>query len=109
MAIVFHNEEYKVDLIHYKSEKLSEERRSQGIEVDDIPAQPESKIGKSHHLYINPETKEMWYEEVERELTDAEKLQVQESEVNQLKTDRINTMKALVELHSEILTLKGES
>lgn len=66
----------KVTLIHYRPELLDEELKETGVFVEDfsIP-NPEEQVGKASILYINPETKELWYEYVDRLLTPEEELQ----------------------------------
>ncbi len=65
MPLVFYEQEAedraRVTLIHHKPEQLSEERREQGIEVDEVP-EKEQKEGKRSLPYIDPSTGDFWYE-----------------------------------------------
>lgn len=77
MAMVFYNEENQVTLTHYMPEQLPEEMKAQGVEVGEIP-EPEERERKMPVLYINPDTKELWYEYVDRPLTEEERMQEME-------------------------------
>lgn len=72
-----------VTLKHYKPEKLSTERKAKGLIVEDteIPVADES-LG-SPVLYLNPQTKELWYEylEIIKTPTKEEELQNQIDEL----------------------------
>jgi len=78
MPLVFYEQENtnrgRVTLIHYMPEQLPAALREQGIEVAEIP-EPQEVDGKMAVLYINPTTKEMWYEYADRPLTLEERIQ----------------------------------
>lgn len=67
-------ERVKIDSIHYKTERLSKEQLAAAILVESLP-EPENRRGMRAVLYANPQTKEVWYEYVERPPTDNEILQ----------------------------------
>lgn len=77
MIVVFYESESlyrgRVYSVNMQGEMLSEEVRSKGIEVESVE-DPVFQSGKYPVQYINPSTKEMWYEYVERELTPEEKI-----------------------------------
>ena len=64
----------KVGVIHYRPDLLNEEQKARAIVVDSVPEAVQQK-GKSAQLYINPQTKEMWFEYTDRPLTQEELLQ----------------------------------
>lgn len=68
-------EKHRVEHIHYKPEKLSEEEKNKGfllnISEQDLPNR-EDKIGQSAVLYFNPKTKDLWTEYFQRSLTQEE-------------------------------------
>lgn len=51
----------RIDFIHYFPETLPAEDRSNGIMLDSIPV-PEHIPGNEPIYYINPVTKEIWFE-----------------------------------------------
>lgn len=63
--------------------KTKEELEQSGLFVDEIPDPEEN--GKIPQLLVNPDTKELWYEYLERPLTLEEKLQLIEQENSELK------------------------
>ena len=75
----------------------------------EMPEKPEEKEGFSITARMNPDTLEGYWEEREIPKTPEEEIEILKADNQSLKTDRINTMKALVELHMEVLNLKGES
>jgi len=54
-------ERAKVTLQHFKISLLDEETLNSGLLVESIPT-PEFVEGKEAVLYVNPQTKELWYE-----------------------------------------------
>ena len=71
------------DGIHHKPEKLDSSSKSKllsrGLPVDrdfSLPSPPPPKRGVTHVLAINPQTLDMWHEEIERPLTEAESLEM---------------------------------
>jgi hypothetical protein len=93
-----------VEFIHYKPfdptyglKKTQEELEQEGFFVESIP-EPNEEGRKIGILHANKETKELWYEYVDRPLTPEEKLQLIEQENQDLK-NRIDLMQqALDEL-----------
>lgn len=65
-----------VIFIHYQPEELPEETLKTGLLVESIP-EPKRIEGKRSKLYINLQTKELFYEYIEREKTKEEQLQEQ--------------------------------
>jgi len=63
----------KVTAIHYRPDLLTDKQKAKTIEVEMVPEAEQLK-GKTAQLYINPETKEMWYEYTDRPLTQEELL-----------------------------------
>lgn len=55
------DEKAKVMLIHNRPDDLTEEEKSKGVLVESIP-EPEKRKGYVPKPYINPETKEFWWE-----------------------------------------------
>lgn len=82
MPIVFYKtidtNKATVEGIHYMPDDpehgLTEEKKSKGIEVyeESIPKTPSSVFGKRAVRFINPETKEIWYEQIDRDLKQEE-------------------------------------
>lgn len=62
----------RVTTIHHQPEKLTPERRAQGITVDTLPERPAAQRGQSSALYCNPETGDVWYEMEDRALAPEE-------------------------------------
>jgi hypothetical protein len=56
--------------------------KTDGVEVDSQLEQPAPKRGISYIYYVNPKTKEQWYEEVERPLTQEEMLEEQNEKLD---------------------------
>lgn len=56
---------------HNFPDDLTEEELADGLLVDSVP-EPTPQDGKMALLYINPITKELWYEYVDRPLTSEE-------------------------------------
>lgn len=80
MSYVFYNLESKgrgkVNLIHNAPEQLSTEELAKGLQVETMPPKPTKvPVGTNVVLYINPETKEMWYEFESRPLNQYEQIQ----------------------------------
>jgi hypothetical protein len=74
----------KVTFQHFQPNLLTSEQKQGGIEVYSIP-DPVYQDGKTPILYINPETFELWYEYVDRPLT-------QEEEIKNLKQQNAQIM-----------------
>lgn len=79
-------ERAEVQTIHNAPELLSEEKKTEGIEVPSVP-EYEEQFGKESHLYVNPTTKELWYEFTDRPLTMEEKME--KMEASQLQQDEL--------------------
>lgn len=82
----------RVTNIHYKPERLTAEQKQNAILLpineSDMPVR-EDRFGKFAALYINPQTKELWYEYEDRPLTEVELL----TEISQKLTELINLQK----------------
>ncbi|MBA7465932.1 hypothetical protein ES707_01104 [subsurface metagenome] len=65
----------RVGVIHYKPERLTAEQKAKAILIEN-DALPKVDIlpAKSAILYLNPQTKELWYEYEDRPLTQEELL-----------------------------------
>ena len=65
----------KVTVIHYKPDQLSAEQKKAIILIENeaLP-KAENLTGKNAVLYVNPQTKELWYEYEDRPLTQEELL-----------------------------------
>ena len=80
MIALFHeavsSEKDRVTVIHYKPERLPEEQKKAIILIEDeaLPEAGDLKKGKKAVLYVNPKTKELWYEYEDRPLTQEELL-----------------------------------
>jgi len=75
----------KVGVIHYRPDLLNVEQKKKAIVVERVPDAIVEK-GKSPQLYINPKTKDMWYEYEDRPLSEIELLQ----EISEKLTELIN-------------------
>lgn len=85
----------KVLTVHNFPEILSDEDKQGGILVENIPIKDESK-GMPQH-YINPQTKEQWYEYTELPVDD----------IALLKEENINLKESLAELAEMVLNITG--
>lgn len=47
-----------------------------GVVVDEELQMPDPKIGKAFHWFVNPQTKEQWFEELDRPLTKEEQVEL---------------------------------
>lgn len=56
----------------------------EGVLVDEIISFPAPKKGKSYIHYVNPQTAQQWYEEVDRPLTQEELLEIQSEKIDLL-------------------------
>lgn len=83
---------------HFKPSDLPQDELDKGIIIDETLI-PEliNQVGKMPKLYINPIDSALWYEYVDRELTDEELLKVQNE------TNKTN----IAELAKEVLILKS--
>ncbi|MCM3404895.1 hypothetical protein [Cytobacillus oceanisediminis] len=77
MPVVFGKEtetnKIKVESIFYQENDLSSETQAQGVIIKSIP-DPETIEGKAPVLYLNKLDNTLFYEYVDRELTESEKL-----------------------------------
>lgn len=66
----------RIVFVHHQPQILTEQERSDllqnGFETEIRPEPPAAIVGKTHVLYCNPVTKELWYETEDRELTPEE-------------------------------------
>ena len=77
---------FHVNSIVMQTEILSAEDLQEGLFVDRLPDEPsQSEVGKGFMLFVNPETGDLWYEEVTRALQDNEKLAILETENEKLR------------------------
>ncbi|MEJ8546686.1 hypothetical protein [Brevibacillus borstelensis] len=98
MIVLFEKEtetKARVTLIHYMpddpKEGLPEEVKRHGIRVNEIPEKPEAVRAKSAVLYVNPETADLWYEMVDRPLTQEEILQQQNEKIDLLLMNQLES------------------
>lgn len=71
----------KVDRVLYKDEL---DKKGDGIIVSSVPEYPEPKRGSSYDLYYDKTNGSFFFEEVPRELTYEERIEVLEEKVNTL-------------------------
>jgi hypothetical protein len=64
----------QVEIVYNDITALSPEYVAQGTVVETIPEMPTAK-GKEAILFVNPQTKEAWYELFDRQLTQDERLE----------------------------------
>lgn len=83
MVIFLDKDTNRVKQIHYKPEILPNKVKEAGYEVDSLPEVEEIK-GKRPELHYNPETKELWYEYKDKELTQEEKIAELEKKIDQI-------------------------
>lgn len=94
-GILISEDKLQVQIIYnLDAEENANIDRSDGVIVDYELEQPEPKRGKSFIYYVNPQTKEQWYEEVDRPLTSEELLEIQNEKLdlimmNQLESEGI--------------------
>jgi len=87
----------RVRTVHWKPEKLSEESKAKFTFVDSIPEEPGYVKGKKNVLFINPQTKELWYEQQDRPLNQAEVMADQSAELAEIK----GKLDQLIQLQTE--------
>ncbi|MED1800218.1 hypothetical protein [Brevibacillus porteri] len=84
MAIIFYKKESEtkafVASILYNTTGFDPQDLAECLEVGEIP-EPEAQQGKLHNLYVNPKTKELWYEYTDRPLTAEEKMEKMEAQL----------------------------
>lgn len=73
MTMIFTDENNRIKMIHYKPEKLSEERQSEGYEVEEIPEKPSTDRGERAIAYYDEDKEEVYYEIEKRKLSREEK------------------------------------
>ena len=79
-GILENEERMRVQIIYNLEAKENESiDRTDGVEIENQLEEPKPKRGISYLYYVNPKTKEQWYEEVERPLTAEE----QQEEMNE--------------------------
>lgn len=87
MTIAFTQEvtptKHLVKRYHNFPEMLTDEEKEGSISID-TPPETEFPVGKVGVLYCNPETGNVWYEYVDRPLTEIEQLRQQLIEQQQL-------------------------
>ncbi len=78
----------RVTLIHNMPDDpeqgLPEDVKKQGIEIKALPPKPEKQRGKGIVLFCNPKTSKVWYEYVNRSLTQEELIEVQNEKLDLL-------------------------
>lgn len=88
------------------SSMLSESERKEGIEVISIPQLPsEAMFGKMLSLYVNQQTKEVWYEYIDRPLTAEEELETLKSQNEVLGQTLANLTLQNADLVTQVQTL----
>lgn len=101
MIVVFYELESanrgRVVSVNMQAEELAEEIRNKGLEVEFLE-EPEFQIGKMPIQYINPSTKEIWYEYVDRELTSDEEIILLKSENEFLKKSQTSQDELIMSL-----------
>ena len=97
MIFIVHNNETstraRVIGEHHMPELLTQEELSKGILVESLPPIIQ-QAGKIEQLYINPTTNELWYEYVDRPLTEKEEIEKLKQE-NVTMQDTINFLLGL--------------
>lgn len=103
-----------VTTIHYKPfdkvdglRKTKEELEEVGVLVDYIPPAID-EIGKRASLYINLETKELWYEYVEIPSGDTDDLKALKEKMEQQKNAMTEAYDAIAVQSEEIIELRAE-
>lgn len=67
----------------FNLEGLSQDTINKGVLVENIP-ETENITGKTAELYVNPITKELWYEYKDRPLLPEEKITEQQKQIDNL-------------------------
>jgi len=86
MSYVFWDNQNRITLIHNAPEKLSDDVKEQGLEVnsDDIP-EKENRYGQRAVRYIDPDTGDMWVEYEDRPLNEEERAEKLENTMNAIR------------------------
>ena len=86
------SERVRVLDVHWDVEETARFESSRDLLVDTIPDQPKTGRGERAVLYVNPSTREVWYEVEARPLTPEEEIQDRlasiEERVARLETER---------------------
>ena len=70
---VGNNSNRKVTSIYYNGEDLADEQKANAIVVEDVP-EPDNIPGKDATLYVNTQDNSIYYEYIDRPLTQEEQL-----------------------------------
>lgn len=82
--------------------KTAEELGQTGILVESVP-QETIQPGKLSVLYVNPQTKELWYEYIDVPLSAEERIAQLEKENAELRKVNLDTQEAVLELYEMIM------
>lgn len=64
----------KITAIHSQPNLLPQNKKSNGIYIENMPEKPNTSRGQRALPYVNPQTREVWYEVVDKELSTEEQL-----------------------------------
>lgn len=94
------SEKALVTTIHYFPGSLSKEDRANNfVEVEFVPEPPTA----NSTLYISPQTKEMWYENIELPTSEIERINNLEKVTAENKQATLDTQEAVLELYEMVM------
>ncbi|KZE44541.1 hypothetical protein AV540_23960 [Brevibacillus parabrevis] len=91
----------RVTLIHHFPSELDQSILESGVMVEFIP-EPQTAVGKGAVLYINPQTKETWYEYVGIPLSEVDRISQLEVAAEENKKANLDTQEAVLQLYEMV-------
>ncbi|GIO08027.1 hypothetical protein J31TS6_40550 [Brevibacillus reuszeri] len=91
----------RVTLIHSFPSELDQETLERGVIVEALP-EPKTPGGKGAVLYINPQTKELWYEYVTLPTPEEDRISQLEIATEENKKANLDTQEAVLQLYEMV-------
>ncbi|MBH0328698.1 hypothetical protein ABH14_02580 [Brevibacillus brevis] len=92
----------RVTLIHNFPSELDQETLDRGLLTETVP-EPQTPTGKSARQYVNPKTKEMWYEYIDDVPSPLEdRLKKVENDTSENKQANLDTQEAVLQLYEMV-------
>lgn len=91
----------KVELIHYEPDQLSDKEKAEGFLVNNVP-DPIPQGKKVAILYFNPQSKDFWYEYVDAQLPEEDRIAKLEIATEENKKANLDTQEAVLQLYEMV-------
>ncbi|KNB70140.1 hypothetical protein ADS79_27845 [Brevibacillus reuszeri] len=88
-------------LIHSFPSELDQETLERGVIVEGLP-EPQTPGGKGAVLYINPQTKELWYEYITLPIPEEDRIAQLETATEENKKANLDTQEAVLQLYEMV-------